>query len=429
MPRKKQHQLKKQRQRKSTGARKRFVFQEEKSFNCTACGVCCRQWTIYLTNAEIKRLNGVDWGSVDRNLQDVAVIREVVPPGEQDPKPSLARRDDGACVFLMDDGLCLVHKHLGFAAKPLPCRMFPFRLIGTPGGPAVGHSFYCPCVFDDDSRPFDDDALLSEALLSGRLPLAVESEVAVKEGWKIPWKLYRDVEEALDTILADEGCIIPVRLLAAHFFVTHHLSLFGEEFLNQEFPFRAMSEDALKMAGNKTGSAFIERMFRTPFLVYPESLKLLGVRSGMRDRVRYLVLLPFFLLAVGNPSTLTFPRGVPLGQVERVELDDTRFEHELSRFFRHVLFRKDLLVNGNLSRAVEIMVISWTLIRWYARTHACLAGRAAVEHEDIRDAVADVERLFLFHASTLTAPFTHDFYRSILRFLFSNDTFSAGLVL
>ncbi|MEA2064232.1 MAG: YkgJ family cysteine cluster protein, partial [Gemmatimonadota bacterium] len=120
--RKKQHQKKKG----------RFLFQERKSYNCQACGTCCRQWTIYLDQAEVKRLTAINWVALARRLENVAVVEEVIPPGEANPRPALARKQDGSCVFLEEDGLCLVHRHRGFHVKPLPCRMFPFRLIDTP---------------------------------------------------------------------------------------------------------------------------------------------------------------------------------------------------------------------------------------------------------------------------------------------------------
>jgi len=35
---------------------------------------------------------------------------------------------DGACVFLGDDNLCRIHATLGYDAKPLACRLYPFTL-------------------------------------------------------------------------------------------------------------------------------------------------------------------------------------------------------------------------------------------------------------------------------------------------------------
>jgi len=46
----------------------------------------------------------------------------------------LTRREDGACVFLQDDGLCAVHARWGADAKPAFCREYPFALVEDPAG-------------------------------------------------------------------------------------------------------------------------------------------------------------------------------------------------------------------------------------------------------------------------------------------------------
>ena len=61
------------------------------------------------------------------------------------PGRRLRRRPDGACTFLDRDGLCLVHKRLGEAAKPRVCRQFPFVFVAAPGGERVPrpHGRHC----------------------------------------------------------------------------------------------------------------------------------------------------------------------------------------------------------------------------------------------------------------------------------------------
>ena len=61
-------------------------------------------------------------------------------------KTYLRQREDGACVFLMDDGLCRIHKEYGFAEKPIACQMFPFVLVPDDVRTHVGISFACQSV-------------------------------------------------------------------------------------------------------------------------------------------------------------------------------------------------------------------------------------------------------------------------------------------
>lgn len=55
-------------------------------------------------------------------------------------------RADGACGFLSSRDRCRIHEELGGAAKPLTCRMFPFKLHPVAGGVVVTASFGCPTI-------------------------------------------------------------------------------------------------------------------------------------------------------------------------------------------------------------------------------------------------------------------------------------------
>jgi hypothetical protein len=55
-------------------------------------------------------------------------------------------RADGACGFLSSSDRCRIHEELGAAAKPLTCRMFPFKFNPTPGAVIVTASFGCPTI-------------------------------------------------------------------------------------------------------------------------------------------------------------------------------------------------------------------------------------------------------------------------------------------
>ena len=55
-------------------------------------------------------------------------------------------RTDGSCGFLSSDDRCRIHEELGAAAKPLTCRMFPFKFHPVAGGAVVTASFGCPTI-------------------------------------------------------------------------------------------------------------------------------------------------------------------------------------------------------------------------------------------------------------------------------------------
>jgi lysine-N-methylase len=65
---------------------------------------------------------------------------------------ALAKRDDGACVFLGSDNLCEIHRHFGLKAKPLACRLYPFVLTPVAGKMRVGLRFDCPAVCENEGQ-------------------------------------------------------------------------------------------------------------------------------------------------------------------------------------------------------------------------------------------------------------------------------------
>lgn len=88
------------------------------AYACTACGSCCRRpWTVGLSDEERARYAAIDWAEHATHLRGAELWR---PFGAR--AWSLARDASGACVFLEADGRCLIHRVLGYDAKPESCR-------------------------------------------------------------------------------------------------------------------------------------------------------------------------------------------------------------------------------------------------------------------------------------------------------------------
>ena len=68
-------------------------------------------------------------------------------------------RSDGACGFLSSDDRCRIHEELGATAKPLTCRMFPFKFHPVAGGAVVTASFGCPTIVANRGEPVSTEVL------------------------------------------------------------------------------------------------------------------------------------------------------------------------------------------------------------------------------------------------------------------------------
>ena len=95
---------------------------------------------------EPERLQKLDWHGHADDLVDASVVVK------QGDRSILARRDEGACVFLGDENQCRVHEHFGSDAKPLMCRLFPFGFFPFGERIAVDVSFACRSVSEGTGR-------------------------------------------------------------------------------------------------------------------------------------------------------------------------------------------------------------------------------------------------------------------------------------
>lgn len=111
----------------------------EQRYSCHGCGNCCRDFTVQLRQDDLDHLQAQGW--VEKlGFNPVVEFRGT---------KYLRQRDDGACVFLMESGLCRVHAEFGFENKPVACQLFPFSLTPADGGAALGINYACQSVLEN----------------------------------------------------------------------------------------------------------------------------------------------------------------------------------------------------------------------------------------------------------------------------------------
>lgn len=125
----------------------------------------------------------------------------------------LAKRSDGSCVFLDDDGLCRIHKELGFEAKPLICRMFPLQLVPHEREAVLTLRRACPSAAADKGREVAEQIADAKAYAKeGELVEEGTSAPPIKAGEPAEWRRSRVVLEALRRLTGD-GRYPPIRRL------------------------------------------------------------------------------------------------------------------------------------------------------------------------------------------------------------------------
>lgn len=94
-------------------------------WDCHSCARCCHGSEIPLTESDLAKLESHHWN----DQVDFKGTRIVVRSGQGGRQKVLAKRPDGACVFLMADGLCRIHRDHGPEAKPGVCQTYPLQLV------------------------------------------------------------------------------------------------------------------------------------------------------------------------------------------------------------------------------------------------------------------------------------------------------------
>ncbi|MCZ6835328.1 MAG: YkgJ family cysteine cluster protein [Planctomycetota bacterium] len=112
---------------------------KQQRYSCHGCGNCCHDFTVQLRDEDLKRLEAQGW---EEKLGEPITI-------EFRGTTFLRQREDGACLFLQDDGLCRIHAEHGFEEKPIACQLFPFSLTPIEGQVAMGLNFSCQSVLEN----------------------------------------------------------------------------------------------------------------------------------------------------------------------------------------------------------------------------------------------------------------------------------------
>jgi lysine-N-methylase len=119
------------------------------NWDCHQSGNCCKEYQVAITEEERQRIEGQGWAA-EPDFRGVPLFRPYGPAWAR--QHQLNYREDGSCVFLSAEGRCRIHERFGSAAKPLPCRLFPFILVPAGDHYRVGIRFACPSAAQNKGR-------------------------------------------------------------------------------------------------------------------------------------------------------------------------------------------------------------------------------------------------------------------------------------
>lgn len=415
-------------------------------YECVQCGQSCNMFEeIGVEDEKVESIRAMPPGRLAgaRNPVDTIV------PNPDKPGAFMMRLQDGGCCLQDCKGLCAIHREYGFDAKPNICRSFPFRFMETPGGVYAGVSFTCTAVLEglgpkvvDQHADLDAQygwTVRKQALADGGIHLAT--------ALPLDWEQYCSVEADLDEIAKPDARPLATRLTMQSIYLNMLVRLLRQART-------AAGSPAAGPEANAEGLAKFRQSLRGGEGAWPTLARLAGRgRASMRLRRLFLgfvltlrhdynprrgrlrgyatVLGGYYRHAFGR-GAITLPvlnEPIPQETIDRVAYDPARPELDalLSAYFRHALFRKDLLAEDTIQFAHQMQLMRFGMIHWYAAALAAEAGAVQVERPHLAEAIRHVERYYGFHSNFARIFQDYPMLRTLMDRLFGKPVYAISM--
>lgn len=385
---------------------------EGERYECLRCGMSCRMFH----EVPVDGPTAARWrelGGVAGLMRPEGRGMEPSHPSPVTPEREILSREGGACVFLHPGNSCALHAEHGADAKPRPCRDFPFHFVEAGGAVYTGLSFACSAVLKHHGPLLtgEPENAAAAAASSGNRA-SISGPILLQRGQELPWDVYMELEADLDAALAAPGAPVGVGLLAQAVYLDLLAALMQQSgtsaaealgALRRKYPPGEVQGPLFQMARRLRGVGAVQRAFAGQIVTYRGSLE-----AGDRPAGRWRVLSR--LVRHHAAHTLRLGRiRLPGGHgVMRYrdfrQLAFDRWEPAspegvlLRRYFRHSIFRKDLLAGSSVLRSHRLLLARHALVRWYAVGTAAAGEAGAIELEHLQEAIRSVERLYGVHS-------------------------------
>lgn len=187
-----------------------FNYHSDQSWTCTGCGKCCTMWDIPVTLEEKTRIEKLNIPGFDFKNEEFFIANK------RFGNLFLIKKRDNKCVFLGDDGLCIIHKLHGEPVKALACRLYPFHILKWKDAlPSVSFRFDCVAVSENHGKKISERSsemkkFLTELEKSGKRSSAVYNKILKPE-----LSALRIIADAYKEILFEQGIPMEVKLYYA----------------------------------------------------------------------------------------------------------------------------------------------------------------------------------------------------------------------
>ena len=374
------------------------------NWSCHNCGGCCRQHAIEITAEERQRILSQAWTEQDGTPTGNALFEwHAGPPWAK--RYRLAHRDDGACVFLDEQGLCRIHAKFGEPAKPLACRVYPYAFHPAGKKVTVSLRFSCPSVVANRGRTMsqnaDDIRQIARAVVPDGFEKMPPPQISVRE--RVDWPDTLRFVDAIDATLATPGIPISLKLQRTLFWLnlvdqarfeklsgtrlTEFLDLIRQAAVD-ELPNVIHQPDA-----DAKPSAIAGVQFRLLAAQYARKDTAAGRSSGWRGRWNLFRAATRFARGSGNvPALQTSFREVPFETLEQPFGFPSECEELWTRYIRVKVqglhFCGAAYYDIPLVEGFQSLSLIFPATLWIARWLAASRDRKTLTPEDVAQALS-----------------------------------------
>jgi Fe-S-cluster containining protein len=379
------------------------VFPEDLHFTCSRCGDCCRGWNVMLGPGELERLRALDWKSVSPELHGIS-------PGEnRSGRLALARRSDGACIYLGARNQCRIHEAFGESAKPLLCRLYPFGFFAVGARVGVDVSFSCRAVSEDRGEPLARRLPEWIRVLQDAPPGRNKHKFSKK--YDISGDLLWELEHHLVSILVDGSLSLLDRVRSL--FEFNRLATTSDprteaartlrDVLAKGIPkqvrARPLDEGSDRM--DRTGRAVFFHLLFLTLNPTPDELLKMPEKARAREAGLRVQAADGFKTNGAHPFVGNREHRSTFAEVDGVSVENLGFGPSaelLARYLRAKILGQRFLREGDTEipfvEAVPRLLLQLPIAVWTAKALARERGAGSVAEEDVRGALRLVDRSY-----------------------------------
>ena len=267
------------------------------NYGCIQCGQCCRRFHVRLTEAEVTRLQALDWGAEPDVPRDFT--------HRLGGHTYFQRRADGGCVFLDGQtGACRMHARFGFDVKALTCRGYPHNLASTwRDEVAVVARLDCPAVQQHAGKPLEANRRQIEHLVE---ELGTRGSFTVRQLEGLNRETVKRLTRVLVGLIEEHGKRSPGALAYTLFLAAERWQALGASFLNDSETLEAVLPSLLAGVRDEAAARPAERLGLLSKALFREWLAACCrrdeelVRPGLAIRLHRSAALAAYALGVGS---------------------------------------------------------------------------------------------------------------------------------